>query len=234
MNVHHRLIPESRISGRRLGRHVEHDARSRAFGVVLQQKPLVSVTWERHCDPFDQGDLGSCTGNAMAGALMTGPLYQDGRVLDESNAVAIYEAATHLDNIPGAYPPDDTGSSGLAAAKAAKKMGLLSVYHHAFGLAAALHGLAAGPIIIGINWWASFDTPQGDNAELVGQWDSQSGDYIRGGHELVLDALDVENGYVIGTNSWGLSWGAKGKFCMTFGTFQALLQQQGDVIVPVR
>lgn len=223
-------IPEKPLSGHRLGRHIEFDERSRAFAYALSAGPLVSAMWERHCAPYDQGDLGSCTGNAMAGALMTGPLFEEGRLLAEADAVSLYEAATRLDRIPGYYPPDDTGSSGLAVAKAAKQRGWISAYHHAFGLSAALHALSKGPVIIGINWWSSFDSPEGDSAELVITSDAE----IRGGHEIVLDRIDVESGFVGGTNSWGEGWGDDGRFVMTFGTFGSLLRQQGDVTVPVK
>jgi hypothetical protein len=189
--------------------------------------PLKTAVWTRHCDPFDQGDLGSCTGNAMAGALMTGPLFVPGRTLAEADALSLYEVATRLDSIPGHYPPDDTGSSGLAVAKAAQRAGMISAYHHAFGLSAALHALSKGPVIIGISWFDGFDTPVGASAEL------RISGSVRGGHEVALDAIDVEHGFVHGTNSWGLGWGNRGRFVMTFKTFGALLTDRGDVVVPV-
>ncbi len=224
----HRLVTIPELPGAgRLGRHIEHDERSRCFAVAPCSGPLVSVDWPRNCDPFDQGDLGSCTGNAMAGAAMTGPLFKAGRHLTEANAVALYEAATRLDKIPGHYPPDDTGSSGLAVAKAAQRAGLISAYHHAFGLSAALCALSRAPVIIGINWYAGFDQPIGSAAQLV-----LSGD-VRGGHEIVLDGIDVKAGMVKGTNSWGLGWGNRGRFVVSFGTFGKLLAEGGDCVAPV-
>jgi hypothetical protein len=47
----------------------------------------------------------------MTGALGTDPLWNSAWKLDEKAAVTLYEAATRLDNIPGHYEPDDTGSS---------------------------------------------------------------------------------------------------------------------------
>lgn len=226
--MNHRLVHLPELPGAgRLGRHVEHDERSRCFAAPHASGPLVSVDWPRHCDPFDQGDLGSCTGNAMAGAAMTGPLFKVGRLLDEAAAVTLYEAATRLDKVPGHYPPEDTGSSGLAVAKAAQRSGLISAYHHAFGLSAALYALSKGPVIIGISWYAGFDTPVGSAAQLVISGPS------RGGHEVVLDGIDVKAGMVKGTNSWGIGWGNRGRFVMSFGAFGRLLAESGDVVVPV-
>lgn len=226
MSNHTQIHILERPGAGRLGRHVEHDERSRAFSVAPRLTPLRSVQWPRHCDAFDQADLGSCTGNAMAGALMTGPLYVHGRELTEKDAVALYASATKLDTISGHYPPEDTGSSGLAVAKAAKRAGYIKEYKHAFGTNSALSALTLGPIIIGIGWYEGFDEPQGSDAELV-----ISGD-VRGGHELVLDGIDVKSGLVKGTNSWGVNWGNRGRFSMSFGTFKRLLAERGDVVVP--
>ncbi len=189
--------------------------------------PLKSVRWERHCPPFQQGQLGSCTANAITGACMTGPLFVPGRILTEEDAVKLYSVATRLDKVPGFYPPDDTGSSGLAAAKAAKQAGVISAYHHAFGLSAALHALTFGPVIGGFNWYEGFDSPIGSACELA-----ISG-AVRGGHEVCLDGIDVENGMVHITNSWGIEWGDRGRAIMSFGTLGQLLKEHGDIVVPI-
>ncbi len=213
------------VPGKRLGRHVFHDPKSRHYETPHASSPLISATWERHCPPYDQGDVGSCTGNAMAGALMTGPLWKPGRMLTEDDAVQIYEAGTHIDRIPGAYPPDDTGSTGLAVAKACKLAGLICCYHHAFSLHGALASLGRGPVLIGIPWYEGFDEPMGPLAEL------KIAGSVRGGHELYLLAIDVDAQRVRGCNSWGSSWGDAGHFTMTFDTLGELLADQGDCTV---
>ena len=172
---------------RALGRHIEHDERSKGYRITQLAIGPKSVRYTRHCPPFDQGDLGSCTGNAMAGALTTDPFFDGARQLTESDAVRLYSEATHLDSIRGSYPPDDTGSSGLAVAKAATKEGWIKGYQHAFGLDDLLHGLSQRPGLLGIYWYSSFDTPLATGECPLAQTAS-----VRGGHEIEMFQLDVE------------------------------------------
>lgn len=219
------VIEETVVPGRRLGRHVQHDEQSKAFRARMATA-IVTASHMRHCPAFDQGEIGSCTGNAMAGALMTDPDYRAGRELTEADAVQIYSLATNwFDLIPGGYPPDDTGSTGLAAAKAAKGLGYVSSYAWAFGLDEALRALVVGPVIIGINWYSSFDYPSS-----TGNISIKSGAYVRGGHEVVLDRLNVSKRTVGGCNSWGTGWGDNGRFKMGWSTLNRLLTEQGDVV----
>jgi hypothetical protein len=218
------LIPELAGHGR-LGRHIEHDTRSRAFEIAPVRN-LQSVSWKRLCDPFDQGSIGSCTGNAMAGACMTEPLHKPGVTLDEEKALELYELATRLDRVPGSYPPDDTGSSGLAVARAAKRQGLISRYSHAFSLHGLLSGLQHGPVIVGTNWYESFDVPRGPSNELV------IGGQVRGGHEYEILAFDMDRSVVRMCNSWGTGWGDHGYATMSLTTLEQLLAEHGDCVIP--
>lgn len=220
-----RLIAERKGRGR-LGRHVERDPRSEAYAVAVDHGMVTTRSWTRACAPFDQGDLGSCTGNAMAGLLMTDPFYTADRVITEDDAVSLYGAATHLDHVPGAYPPADTGSTGLAVAKAAHRRGWILGYRHAFTLRASLMALMQGPVILGMHWYEGFDEPQGDDARLI------IAGGIRGGHEVEILGLDADAGIVRGINSWGPDWGDRGYFTMDLATLERLLAEEGDVVAP--
>jgi len=233
-----------------LGRHVEHDPRSLAFAHgVLPKSAIGSVDWTRRIAILDQGQLGSCTGNAGTGALGTDSagrtaatavtisptgaaashgLFTAGtHVLDEQFAVGLYSLATALDGIAGQYPPDDTGSSGLGVAKALKALGLASSYTHGFSMAALNSALQAGPVLIGIPWLNSMFNPAADGRIPVDQASP-----VAGGHELELCRFDATTGEYWVANSWGTSWGQAGYGYLTAADLQWLLSQQGDVTVP--
>jgi hypothetical protein len=218
-------LPEIPVPGMRLGRNIDHDERSKAFPAMVA--PLRTVRHERRCPPYDQGELGSCTGNAMAGALMTDPFYRQGRDLGEKDAVELYAEATRLDRFPGVYPPDDTGSSGLAVAKAAKREGYISSYRHAFGLQQALGALVVGPVITGVKWYSSFDHPL-----PTGEVRIADDAFVRGGHEFEVNGIEVENRRVWCVQSWGPTWGGlgDGTFWLSWDTWDLLLRDMGDVV----
>lgn len=228
-------LQDDRFENRGLGRLVEHDERSRRFAFDARKVALASIHHERRIPVLNQGDLGSCTGHAMTGLLGTVPFFAtlpDGTLSasdaagDEKVAVDLYSAATSLDSYPGTYPPTDTGSSGIGVAKAAKAKGWISGYQHTFDLNSALAALAVTPVIIGVSWYEGFDSPKADGElALAGS--------VRGGHEIVLDQLDVEHKRVWLTNSWGTSFGVHGRAFFSWDTFSTLLSQQGDCTVPV-
>ncbi|WP_030168892.1 hypothetical protein [Streptomyces sp. NRRL S-813] len=225
--------------GRGLGRHVEHDPRSLAYAHgVLPKTAIKSVDWTRRAPIYDQGNLGSCTGNAAAGLLATDSAARtgltsvsiDGSVLpvDENLAVKVYELATQLDNIQGTYPPDDTGSSGLGAAKALKQLGLAAGYTHAFSLNALKSALQSGPVMVGTVWLNSMFDVDAATGHVVVDRSSE----VAGGHEYVISAYDAERLAFRLDNSWGDSWGIRGSAWLTQADVQWLLSQQGDVTVP--
>ena len=224
-----------------LGRHVEHDPRSLNYAHgVLPKTAIKSVDWTRRAPIFDQGQLGSCTGNAAAGLVGTDSAARTGLTtvslpgdvnrwpVDEELAVEVYKLATTLDSIRGTYPPDDTGSSGLGAAKALKKLGIASGYTHAFSLDALKSALQNGPVMVGTVWLESMFSPTSAGYVTV---DRKSA--VAGAHEYVISAYDTGANQFRIDNSWGESWGVRGSAWVTESDMQWLLSQQGDVTVPV-
>lgn len=218
-------LPETLLSGRRLGRHVVHDDRSWLYPAAMAAD-LRTVMHRTHYKPFHQGDIGMCTGVSAVEMLMTEPFWRKDRVLDLDNAQSIYAAASKVDGIRGVFPPDDVGSSGLAVMKICKKRRYIREYRHTFGFDQALRALVLRPVIAGVNWYEGFDKPSRSGECKLG------GD-VRGGHEVVLDGIDVERKRVWGHQSWGSEWGENGRFFWSFTTFEQLLHEEGDVTTAV-
>jgi len=186
------------------------------------------VTHEAFGLPLNQGLIGSCTANALCGALDSAPDFKGETPLNEDDAVRLYGLETKLEGEP--YPPNDPGGSGLMVCKAAVEENLISSYTHAFGVQHALSALVLRPVITGISWYTSFDTPD----PSTGVIEIASGATVRGGHEVVADGIDTDNQLVWFWNSWGTDWGQSGRLAMSFDTWEQLLENQGDVTVPVR
>jgi hypothetical protein len=218
-------IDEQVVSGRRLGRHVLHDPRSRDYEAA-RAPSISSVQHKSSGLPLDQGKIGSCTANALCGALDSAPDAAANRQYTEADAVSLYELETKLEHQP--YPPNDPGGSGLMVCKAARQLGWITGYRHAFGIEHALHALMLRPVITGVNWYSSFDTP-----DATGLVSIATDAKVRGGHEVVADGIDAPNKLVWFWNSWGTSYAKGGRFCMSFDTWDQLLQERGDVTVPI-
>jgi endonuclease YncB( thermonuclease family) len=77
-----------------------------------------------------------------------------GRVLNLGYATSVlYPLSTRLDPFPGEYPPTDTGSSGLASAKAAKQLGIGGDYFWLFDVNAVVQAVIDGDVVsVGTVW----------------------------------------------------------------------------------
>jgi hypothetical protein len=218
-------IDEQVVPDRRLGRHIVHDPRSLAYVAPIAPQ-IQSVTHKAVGLPLDQGKIGSCTANALCGALNSAPDLKGGTPRKETDAVQLYELETKLEGHP--YPPNDPGGSGLEVCKAAKQLGWISSYTHAFGIDQALLALVLRPVITGIGWYTSFDSPDANGLVRIAP-----GATVRGGHEVVADQIDAGQKLVWFWNSWGTAFGVGGRFCMSFDTWSQLLVERGDVTVPL-
>jgi hypothetical protein len=215
----------------RLKRHVHHDSESRRYAFDTAGLSIVSAKHQRRIPVLDQGQLGSCTGNAGIGCLGTEPFFSNrppaGVAVyaeNEAGAVQLYSDATAADDYPGQYPPDDTGCDGLTIAKVLQRAGEISGYQHTFSLDDALKALGVTPFITGVNWYQTMFNPDPDGrVHPLGA--------LAGGHEFVADEIDAEQGRVWFTNSWGTGWGVGGRFYMSFDDFGRLLAEQGDVTI---
>ncbi len=229
MTERQHTIEEQPVEGMRLGRHVFHDERSKNFGAEQAAK-IKSVRHDSSGLPLDQADVGSCTAEAVCGALNTDPDPAKvkgqwaGHTFTQDDAYKLYGLETRNEGQP--WPPNDPGGTGLWVCKAAKQLGWITSYRHAFGLTQALKALVLRPNIWGMNWYEGFDNPDADGVvRISGQ--------IRGGHEIVAVEIQADKQLAGFVNSWGPGWGLNGKFYVGFGDLDRLLHEQGDVTVPM-
>lgn len=226
---------------RPLGRHIDHDSRSRAFAFSVPERVVErSVVWPHNTPVLNQGQIGACTGNAMA-QLLNCKLFAPCRLgkmsLAETDALQLYSLATHLDGFgPGQYyPPHDEGSSGLGVAKAAAQLGYIDTYQHCFTLEQLQAAIQTQPVITGTSWTQPMFTPDPKTGFVsVGPLNDST---VVGGHEYLVQGIDYEREAIVCLNSWGDTWGggaglAAGQFRISFSDYTALLADSGDVVVP--
>ena len=228
-------------SDHRLGRHVEHDERSWNFRFLDKNiKPRLRTThWSSKATPLNQGDVGSCTGNAVtqwlntdfAGAVQIAK--NAGKFFDEQDALDIYSKATILDNISGQYPPNDTGSTGNAACKAAVKFGYLKRYSWLFSFTSIQAAVEMTPLVTGTLWTNTMFKPV-NGLVSVG---SLANSNVAGGHEYLMCGIDYKAEVFEFRNSWGdtKDWpGCKpgGYFAIGFKDYRRLIDSDGDATVP--
>lgn len=222
-----------------LSRHIEHDSRSRSFafsGPIVEK----TVVWPHNTPVLNQGQVGSCTGNAMA-QLLNCALFAHcrlGRVaLNEADALKLYSLATHFDGFgpDQFYPPHDEGSSGLGVAKAANFLGYIDTYQHCFTFAQLQAAIQTQPVITGTSWTQSMFNPDPTTGIVpVGPLNDHT---VAGGHEYLIQGIDYELNCIVCLNSWGTGWGGgkgltHGQFRISFTDYASLLADSGDIVVP--
>lgn len=155
--------------------------------------------------------------------------YKGRAYLSETDAVSFYSAATGLDNdqIPGVYPPDDTGTSAVGIAKAMQAAGIIAKYQWTFGWDHFCAAMETGPVMLGTNWYTQMFTPNVRGVCIIGG-------KMEGGHAYLARGIDYQKQLVRCRNHWTTDWGYHGEFYLRFDVLQQLLSEQGDVLVPVK
>jgi hypothetical protein len=86
--------------------------------------------------------------------------------------------------------------------------------------------LNEGTVLVGVDWYTGMDNPA-PSSHLI----TPTGAY-RGGHEVLVDGVNVNQDHYRIHNSWGLSWGNNGRARIKRADLhQLLFEQFGDAIV---
>lgn len=216
----------------RLGRQVVHDPRSRRFEFPREvDVPNVSFRHRMYNPrPNPNQPIGCCTGvDACVKCNTRGNRVLD-VVLNMDDAIRIYSRATQLDPWQGSYPPTDTGSSGLAACKAAKEQGLIERYEWVLGDTDQLKAaLCRKPVGIGAWWYASMF-----NVDPLTGLVEVRGERV-GGHQWTLFGWNKYYRAFEGLCWWG-NWGLidTGRFRIREADLADLRADDGDTHVTHR
>lgn len=206
----------------RLGRHIVHDQRSKAFGA---RAAIDRSTWRdksvRIYDPLPNPNQchGECTGVAKCCQFNAVDNRVKGTPLGMDDAHNIYSRNTQIDIWEGEWPPTDTGSSGVASAKAAQELLGAGAYYWYFGGAdEVVQGVMDGKVIsVGTRWDYDMFNPDGDGRV-------QPGGGVAGGHQYVVRGYWKSRDWVLG-RCW---WGEFRDFWMSRTHLDQLLHDYGD------
>lgn len=189
---------------------------------------------------YDQGDLGSCTGNAIAAAfqfdqmkehitswtpsrlfiyynerLIEGDVSEDAgaQIRDGIKAIAGYGVC---EETLWPYNVSQFAVKPSAAAYAEARLNTAVTYARVEqNLNDMKHTLASGyPIVIGITVFESFESDEVAATGIVPMPTANEQDL--GGHAVLVVGYSDERHQWIVRNSWGESWGDKGYFYMPY------------------
>lgn len=190
----------------RLGRHKAHDPASRGFAMRVS---VDRSTWRdksvRLYDPLPNPNqrVGCCTGVAKCCQLNAVGNRRLGKVLNMTDAETIYSANTAIDPWPGTWPPEDTGSSGLASAKTAQSLGLGGEYRWLFGGADEVVQAVMNGEVISVGTWWYWDMFEPSGGFYLSRPVVRPLGGHAGGHQYVIRGYDEGQDLVLGRCWWG-------------------------------
>jgi len=206
------------------------------------QSPVVDL--RPFCSSIeDQGNLGSCTGQAIAGAIEL-LNKRASRTLDVSRLFIYYYERSLIGTVnydSGAYIRDGikvcytygapvesiwpyninkfrTIPPSTAMQDAAKRK--VTSYQRIADFNGVIDALASGyPVVVGFTVYSSFESNSVARTGVMPYPDT-SKERVLGGHAVLIVGYNKNRNVFIVRNSWGTSWGESGYFYMPFQVIQ--------------
>jgi C1A family cysteine protease len=216
------------------------DARDKLYMARLKDLPPSEFDLRPSMPPvYDQGQLGSCTGNAIAAAMEYERdrqglsefipsrlfIYYNERALEgtvSSDSGAVIRDGIKVVNTDGVCPealwPYDVGMFAVkppkrcfVTAKTDRAVQYLAIQTLGDLKDAISSNLA---VVFGFTVYESFESPSVAQTGVMPM--PKRGEATVGGHAVVAVGYSDPKGYVIVRNSWGASWGDHGYFYMPY------------------
>jgi hypothetical protein len=211
------------VRRRVFGRRHAPDARDQAYPMraLLPKRIPVGTRYYRTGPVLDQGSTPQCVGYGWRQWLSSALLMTK----DGPSAPTIYREAQKLDEWPG---ENYDGTSVRGGVKALQKAGRILSYVWAFDAAAARDWIVAGKgtVVFGTDWLdGMFDPDPHGFLNLTGA--------VAGGHCYLVCGYSVDRNAFRMLNSWGLSWGEKGRAWLRFDDADRLIKAEGEACTAV-
>jgi C1A family cysteine protease len=219
------------------------DHRDLAYGQIMKKSTRLpkSADLRSYASPVeDQGRLGSCTANALVGALELLEIKSGGRPATDLSRLFVY----YNERVVEHTVESDSGAMLRDGIKTLAKQGVcpesswpyaisnfakkpsstcyddatkhrISTYHRISGLTEMRNCLADGyPFVFGFSVYESFESSEvakTGTAQLPKPGESQLG-----GHAVLAVGYDDKAKRILVRNSWGTGWGQQGHFTLPY------------------
>jgi len=219
------------------------DTRDHPYQLTGVSQPDI-VDLRQYCSLIeDQGNLGSCTGNAIAGAIelinkrnnklldvsrlfiyyyermLIGTINYDSGAYIRDGIKACYTYGAPLESLwPYNISKFKTTPASTAIIDATKRK--VTSYQKAADFNAVMDAVTSGyPVIIGFSVYSSFETATVARTGIM-PYPNVNRERLLGGHAVLIVGYNKNNNTFIVRNSWGTGWGDKGYFYMPFQVIQ--------------
>ena len=232
------------------------DTRDYKYQVSAKVSPD-SVDLRRYCSSIEnQGNLGSCTGQAVAGAIEL-LNKRNGKPTDVSRLFIYYYERLILGTVnydSGAYIRDGIKATNhygasleslwphdirkfkqepITEAKTDALNRKVTLYERVADFNGCIDALSNGyPVIIGFNVYTSFMSATVARTGNM-PYPNTKRERLLGGHAVLLVGYDKTKKVFIVRNSWGTAWGIKGYFYMPFNVINPNMSDDYWVIKSV-
>jgi C1A family cysteine protease len=212
--------------------------------LILQTLPT-SVDMRSNCPPiYDQGNLGSCTANAIAGAIAYDQKKQQLSEFTPSRLFIYYN-----ERLKEGTVNSDSGAAIRDGIKSVAKQGACAEAEWPYDInqfsvkptqvcydSALMHKVilyqrivnnllqmkgclaSESPFVYGFTVYESFESEEVAATGIVPM--PQQGEQVLGGHAVMAVGYDDSKQFFICRNSWGESWGDNGYFYMPYAATQ--------------